>query len=321
MPDHRASYLRRPNVHRTTQRTTGRAKKRQISRSVQRALQYRRDIMRGGSPSDIIQLLAQEATGDESVEYSLDLGLESEETSANDSEILLTDEDDMDDYEADSTAMTPGPDEGASWSLDFHDRIAVVVTDGSAVFRIPDWALTIADGDLNMRWETYRSIADWLNRNCRDFLAQPSFFNLVAKPQNLGEPLPVVQDGLHQILGLSCEITTFSKHCRHGIVVWPARSILMEDLWSQEAKMAWFARAVIARQKGHGYTGRNGPLGSPTIRPPRGSIERRALADRWKERSHRMGPVEFVELLCVLTGCAWRDVLARYAVRIFYQER
>jgi hypothetical protein len=37
-------------------------------------------------------------------------------------------------------------------------------------------------------------------------------------------------------------------------------------------------------------------------------------------RAMRIGPVEFVQLLCVLTGCAWRDVLKLHSDHIFYEE-
>ncbi len=318
MLDHRMGHHRRRETRRVFERARKPAAKRLTSQKVHRALQYRRDIMRGGSPSDILQLVEQEAAAVDAPEDMLALNLDTADIAANDSEILLEDEDDFEGLNTDSPVDTSAAkqDSSADWRVDFRDRIAIVVTDGQAIFRIPDWASAISDGDLDLRWGTYNHIADWLNRERRSFLAQPSFLGLAQGIIDLSGPIPVLQEGLYNLLNLSCNVTCFSKHCQHGILVWSSRTMPMEACWSQEAKWAWCACAALQRQQDCGYATRTSPLGDPSIQPPRASSERDLLR-RKVIAGFSLGPIDFVQLLCVLVNCKWRDVLVRYGDMIF----
>lgn len=317
MPDFHANRKKR----RDTRHQLSRSGKRQLNQSVQRSFQYRRDIMRRGTPAEILQTLEEqhEATTDiatpqlEQIEEGL--------VPTADSEVLLTDEDSIADEEnlIDPILDIPFSLNSAGWSVDLDNSIVIVVIDGEAVFRIPDWATALADADLELRWHTYQALATWLNEERKALLAEPCALNLGNGNIDFTAPVPVIQQGLYQTLGLSCDVTTFSKHCRCGMLVWPNRTLPVESLWSHDAKLSWCAWAARHRQQVCGYANSASPLGDPYIRPLRSKAEKDRLRSRARS-AMSLGPIEFVQLLCILADCSWRDVLSRYRQTIFYEE-
>jgi hypothetical protein len=303
----------------------GEKAKRKLDAGVERAKQFDRDIMRYGSPTEIQRLFdddnQNEPGADDTLADSLTEENRSEElTPQNMSEIPLTDEDDLDDS-ADATRKryhAPVETDDTLAAVIPWDWATIAVVGDRAVFRIPDWAQGIADKDLDLGWETYNKIAEWLTRDRQDFLRKPDFLALAGTAANLSPPVPVLQEGLRQALGLRCDVTTFSKHARHCIIVWQNCQLPLEGLWSQEAKLAWCAQAAIRRQKERGYTTKDGDLGRLDIQPPRNTDEKKRLRSE-ASRGWQLGPLRFAQLLCVLTDCKWRDVLERYGSAIFYK--
>lgn len=307
---------------RGTRKQPSTARRRKLDKDFNKAMQFGRDKMRWGSPYEILN-----ANNQEEDDYS-DNGPTMEENATDillpsDSEISQEDDDDFlshEDIPTETQYINSGPDDEYSEDR-FFNKIPISVIEDRAVFQVPDWALGFADNDLDLRWETYSKIADWLTRERPLFLQNPSYLNLAGNSINQTPPIPVAQDGLHKILGLRCDISTFSKHARHGIIVWPNREFPAEQLWSQEAKLAWFAQAIRQRQTSVKYMPRNSLLDDRTIHPSsKASVQYRRELER-KVKTTAVNPVEYVQYLCILTGCAWKNVLDRYSDHIFYQEK
>jgi hypothetical protein len=296
-----------------------RGKRRKLATNLQRFNQYRRDIFRGGPPSDIVDLLESDDSAQAlSEEEWLDESIDSIDQNACD--VSLADEDSFaEEYESDEAFVSEGDSTDHVESV-IHpsNRIAITIINGQAIFRVPDWARGFADSDLDLRWQTYTRIAEWLTDNRPSFLPEPSWLNLAGTEFGLSQPVPVLQEGLYRILNLSCDVTTFSKHVRHGILLWPRRELAIEELWSQQAKLAWCAAVAKCRQKSRGYAPRSSPLGDPDMKPPRASPARNRLRSM-VNRATLLDPVEFVQLLCILGDCRWSDVLSRYGNEIFFQ--
>lgn len=291
-------------------------------RSLAPAQQFELDIYRGGRPSEIIALLERDdqKSPDDFVEPvdwdEADEMLDDSEVETFDEDEPQEDEDHDDEFLPSQPVVTPTP-----WQFDLSDRIAITVYKGVATFDVPEWALGHYKVDLELRWNTYRTLADWLNKERKEFLLSPSFLNLGLDSFDLAKPVPVLHKGLHAALGLGIVPTTFSKHCNHGVLLWSSAAMNLEDLWGQDAKLAWFAQAIIKRQRERGYLDRQCPLASPAIQPPRNQKEKEDFVKRSKSQADRLGPVDYVALLCILTGCSWRNVLDQYADEIFYQEK
>lgn len=309
--------------------TTKSKTKHKMNPKVQRAQEFTRDIDRGGPPSEISEQLEQEEPDitEPDIEKT---ELDDEKNELFDSEVEITDDDDwseddwLDDFHPSRPASMP-----ESWQMDLTDRLAITVYQGKATFRIPDWATKHQKVDLEDRWNTYHELANWLNRERPDFLREPTYLNLGKDSFDFGKPIPVMHEGLHTILEPSASadrkrkksrLATFSKHCHHGVILWESSMMKLEDLWGQEAKLAWFAQAVIKRQRERGYLDRNSLLASPEIQPRRNKKDRDTFVERNKSRANRLGPEEYVALLCCLTGCKWQYVLDRYTPEIFYNE-
>lgn len=295
--------------------------KRKLSLSFTQATQYKRDIFRGGKPLDIIRLMEGQTTPDsmlENPEQDIDIILE------NESDVSITDDDGEESIFDQMRAIGREDDWGIidddaeeTWQSDYTNRIPIFVIDGEAIFREPEWAISYNEPDLKVRWETYVRITSWLNQEKQDFLRKPSFFALASGTCDPAEPISVLQKDLHKCLGLQCHITTFSKHIRNGLIVWPTMEFSLSDLWSQQARIAWCAQVALNRQKALGYASINSSLGNTNIQPPRNTTE---FIKSYRASAYRLGPSEFVELLCALTGCKWSDVLNQYAPIIFYEE-
>lgn len=320
---HRKGRIPRPKPGQIIGPATRRTTKRELDSSFLQATQFKRDVFRGAKPSDIIHFMERQAEQDPTLEKS-----EQDEDALSDSgsDISINDDDGEDtifdqtrDLAREEEFVTIDDDIDNTWHSDYTDRIPIIVIDGKAIFRTPEWAISYNEPDLHMRWETYAQIADWLNQEKRDFLRKPSHFTLAQGMIDPASPIPVLQKDLRRLLGLQCHITTFSKHARYGIIVWPTREFPLEGLWSHETRIAWCAQATLQRQKTRGYAAECSPLGDMNIQPPRGAKERQIIESQ-RTNAWRLGPTEFAELLCILTGCKWRDVLTQYRAIIFYEE-
>ncbi len=311
---------RSPQPGRQPGRSPGR--KRGLDKSVKIALLRERDILAMGSREDIVEYM-EGRYGQAELGPEEQLGLPVAELPSAGSEVSLADEDEFRELPSDGQAPSEGGTEvGSDCRVTNSGEVDIVVLDGRAVFQIPDWASGYADGALALRWRTYSSVADWLNNERPNFLCQPNPMNLAGHSIDFTQPVPVLQEGLHRILGLPCDKTTFSKHARKCGIRWPSlgfRRFPLDGLWSHDVQLAWMARAARDRQETRGYAPMSSPLGDPTLQPPRASAERKRLKSR-ASQAPRMGPIEFVQLLCVLTNCKWRDVLERHSGFIFYEE-
>ena len=301
---------------------TGSGKKtnRKLDAGVARAKQPGRDIMRGGTPSEIMRRDEDDAQVEARADDDLAGDLTEDVIAPNLSEVSLADEDDVDDpaKAPRETLSTHAETEDTPAASIPWDRVIIAVIGDRAVFHIPDWAQNIPDDDLDLRWETYTKIAKWLTRDRQEFLRKPDFMALAGPSVDLSPPVSVLQEGLIQMLGLGCEVSTFSKHSEHCIILWPTRQLPLEALWSKEVKLAWCAQAAIRRQKERGYAARDSDLGRLDNQPPRNADEKKRLRSE-ASRGWQLGPRRFAQLLCVLTDCKWRDVLERYGEAIFYK--
>jgi hypothetical protein len=294
--------------------------RRNTSRNVQLAQQFARDKLRGCAAWQIEPLFEDEGpeargADDHLIEERREDNMPDDLTPQGMSEIPLSDEDDFADSE-DFSAHEPGPVDTPVDVLPWED-VTIAVIGKRAVFQIPDWAQGFQNNDLDARWETYAKVAEWLNRERPEFLCQPSFLTLAGSTVDLIPPLFVDQAGLHQRLGLSCDPATFSKHARACRLVWANRQMRLDALYSHEAKLAWCAQAAIQRQNRH-YIARNGELGRPGIQPPRDGKSRAGVLKK-ASSAWTLSPILFVQLLCVLTKCKWRDVLSEYGNPIFFK--
>lgn len=319
MRSHGHGHARKPE----RKRGPGKGQKRKVAPSAARAQQYERDVYRRGDPGEIESLI-EDRTQDEPLADEALVGDVTEESLPEDcvphtmSEVSLRDEDDFDDAGDPGEYSPPEAEDSPAEALPW-DQTAIVVIGDQAVFRVPDWAQGFENDDLDLRWDTYARVADWLTRDRKAFLQKPSFLSLAGDPISLIPPISVEREGLHQALRLTCDVTTFSKHAGACCIVWPSRRLPLDELWSQEAKLAWCAQAAVQRQRQRGYVSRSGELGQRDTQPPRDSEEREKLvADAG--RGWQLGPSRFVQLLCVLTQCRWREVIDRYARTIFYEE-
>jgi hypothetical protein len=302
-------------------RSPGANRKRTLDRTVTVALLRERDILAMGGRDEVIEYM-EDKYGQIEPGQEEPIDLPAGEIPSCASEVPLTDEDeDREPLPATQACSEDKSADETDWRIDDHGRVNIVVVNGRAVFQIPDWASGYADGTLALRWHTYSSIANWLNDERGDFLREPSFMNLTGHDIDFAKPVPVLQEGLHQILGLPCDKTTFSKHARLCVIRWPclgSRQFPLDGIWSREARLSWMAQGARQRQEARGYAPKSSPLGDPTIQPPRASAERHRLRSR-APHAMRMGPVEFAQLLCVLAGCTWRDVLDRHSDHIFFE--
>lgn len=300
--------------------TVGSGRKRKLDASVVRARQFSRDCMRGGTPSEIMRAFDQDAATSEA-QSDDDLASESAEDLIDPdlSEISLADEDDFEGMEEFSreTLYTRHESEHSPTTTVPWDCVTIAVVGDHAVFHIPDWALGISDDDMDLRWNTYAKIAEWLTHKRQDFLRKPDFMALAGNAVSLAPPVSVLQEGLIKMLGLACDVSTFSKHAEHCIIVWPNRQLPLDALWSKEVKLAWCAQATIQRQKDRGYAAKSSDLGRSDIQPPK-VAEEKALLRTEAIRGWQLGP-RFAQLLCVLTDCKWSDVIERHGDAIFYK--
>ncbi len=286
------------------------------------ALLQNADRRATGSREEVIESLAEEyAPVEASPQERLDL--DGTEIPPGGSEVSLADEDEFHELpSAEQASSENGTEVVPDCRTADKGEIDIVVVAGRATFQVPDWASGYPDSTLDLRWQTYSSVADWLNGERPDFLSQPSVMNLAGRNIDLTQPVPVRQNGLLRVLGLPHKPSTLSKHARHCVIRWPSlgfRGFPLDGLWSRDVRLAWMAQAARERQETRGYAPKSSPLGDPAIQPPRASSERDLLKSR-TSLATRMGPVEFVQLLCVLTDCKWRDVLDRYSDFIFYEE-
>jgi len=300
--------------------------KRKVSPSFSRAKQRRRDIFRGSNLNKIVELQEQEEEAFEESEQFEEAELDPDTLLVSESDIIVADEDGEEtifdqtrSFTREEEYVTAEQSSDDTWRSNHASKISIVVVNGKAIFRRPDWVASSGEYDMNINLHNLTRITDWLNQEKGAFIRHPTFFTLTQGNVDFNNPIPVLQEGLHTLLELEGEASTFSKSAKDVVILWPKREMPLESLWSSEAKLAWCAQATIQRQKTVAYISMDSPLGRKSIQPPQKSEIRNILLSK-KESAWRLGPVEFAELLCALTVCKWRDVLKRYGKTIFYRE-
>ncbi len=299
---------------------TRQQRKHTLSPKAGQAQQYEKDTKRFGSAWEIERLddnkPSLECEDDNLFDILTEDALPDDHSPQALSEVPLTDEEEWDAPEEPIHSHRPDPDDSPLDIVPW-EATTISIVGHRAVFQIPDWAIGRGGEDYEARWESLSKVADWLTRDRQAFLRHPSYLNLAGADVHLTPPISVTQEGLHKLLALKCDKTTFGKHLSACRLVWPSRQFPLAHLYAREAALAWCAQAAIQRQHKHCLS-RDSELGRPDIQPPKGKGHRAQVLKN-ASRGWTLGPVPFVQLLCALTKCKWQDVLSEYGNQIFFR--
>jgi hypothetical protein len=242
-----------------------------------------------------------------------------------DSEVALTDEDDVPQEE---TVSDRAADHFARNTL-------VVVYRGRAHAQPPDWDLGRPASDhkeeRSLRFAMLGRVVAWLNAERADFLREPIsaanpdlLLNFSLGRTNLNGPIPVMEEGLFEATGCSelGDFSTFHRHLRHVALKWSQSHYLVpaSDLLSHRSRIAWVAAAIIDLKRERTI---NLELLRGAIAVPQGkdSDDARAVFRRIPAKNPRTAaPSDYAVAACLKVKVAWEKVVELYGPQIFKTE-
>lgn len=139
------------------------------------------------------------------------------------------------------------------------DNYELIIYNGVCTFTPPTWAYTCRGvtpkGEEQLheltssKFRVFASIADWLNKNRRQFLKSRDLLDLGPLTlEEFSEPgAAVIQEDFLNMIGLNPEKwkEIFSRSLKQCNFVWPDGSVSVRFIFSNEAKLAWVAKSVI----------------------------------------------------------------------------
>jgi len=270
-------------------------------------------------------LQALTAKGDITAGLDPDFDLDSEQEEEfrdQEPEIDLGDPDELpsDEEESDPLLVTPDEVEDEFWPA---ESFEILVSHGRARFEPPDWVYGWLPSSpvggtflaaLDRKLSAYSRLAEWLERNRRDFLASRDFWDLgpADREELLRGEVAVTRQGLRRALALEVDESTFSRYCLHASLVWPDGSAPLETLFGREACLAWAARGIARMLRGP-ITGED--LDYYRRMPaPKSNADRRRTAALERLDSTTAGDV--VHRLCLEANVPVAEVIDRYGERI-----
>jgi hypothetical protein len=199
----------------------------------------------------------------------------------------------------------------------------LIICNEVCTFTPPTWAYTCRGAtpegeaqlhELTSRYRTFAGIADWLNKNRKQFLNSRDLLDL--GPLTLDEfskdGAAVVQKDFLRMLRLNPPVSeeSFSRFLNQCDFVWPDGSVPVRLIFSNDAKLAWAAQSVIL------YAKKFGQQLTEKVLEKYQDIQV-ARADGLQAKSARIDLVgidfpSFIELANAKVRTRWQDVLLAY---------
>ena len=248
-----------------------------------------------------------------------------------DADLDLADEDDLpsdegtrslDDLEGESFSLGGADADFPDQSPMGHDGIEstfrLVVTGDRCRLEIPKWARgrmmeDASDDSLKEpfdRLTSFQRIAAWLMDERKEFLRDPQPWNLGAGAyKELKAKTPsVTEDGFLKLLDM--ESVQLNRHKRHCTLVWEDGTLPLDRLFSQEAKRAWVANALIQRYR---------ELDDPITKKSLDGVTDLTLPKQSVAKLGRLGGnlnvlsfQEYIQRACLEVGVPWSTVLENH---------
>ena len=202
-----------------------------------------------------------------------------------------------------------------------------IICNGVCTFTPPTWAYTCKgttpEGEaqlheLTSRYRTFAGIADWLNKNRKQFLNSRDFLDL--GPLTLDEfskdGAAVVQKDFLRMLRLNPPVSeeSFSRFLNQCNFVWSDGSVPVRLIFSNEAKLAWVAQSVILFAKKFGQR-----LTEKTLENYQDIQVARKNDIRSEAARIDLAGVDFpsfIELANATVRTRWQDVVLAYRQRM-----
>ena len=152
-------------------------------------------------------------------------------------------------------------DEGADDEVDHSDdlvetsaSVLLPVHRGQVLVQPPDWHLGRKPSDRleerSLRFAMLSRLANWLNSERREFLAEPvpdPYLRFSQGKTDLNMPAPVLEEGLYSLTRCSemGDFSTFHRHMRHALLKWPDFRLPLVELVSHRSRTAWVGAAIL----------------------------------------------------------------------------
>ena len=176
----------------------------------------------------------------------------------------------------------------------------------------------VAVWEVKRRYWALENISQWLNSQRTQFLLSRDFWDLgsACYEEAMSKRCPAIQKDFLILSGIHPKVrpADFSRFLRSCHLVWHDGSAPLQILFGPEAKRAWVARAVTQfLDKFSGQITQKLLDEYTTITVPRDKAAQSALR---RQPIESMDVPTFVELVNLLAGTRWREVIEKYRNRM-----
>jgi len=222
-----------------------------------------------------------------------------------------------------SNRPLPHDQDFASSSATHDDVFQLVVRDGTCTFPIPSWSMHVFDTstsdlgfELNKRFRFLACLAEWLSENRTEFLRSFDFWDL--GPSSLDEVAQgrpsTSQKNVPALLKMTLDEASVSRYIRNCILLAPAGTFALNELFSRSAREAWAAKSISLFFLEHGFTPTAEYLDSlRVIVKPKDRKSKQILS---RHIFDAMDFPTYVSYVNQKAGTKWSAVLTNYRHRI-----